>query len=31
VPPGANMAEAGRMAVAAIQQYEKRSGHGWRK
>jgi hypothetical protein len=31
VPPGANMAEAGRLTVAAIQQYEKRSGAEWRK
>jgi SLT domain-containing protein len=30
VPPGANLAEAGRVTVAAIQQYEKRSGKGWR-
>lgn len=30
VPPGTNMAEAGRVFVAAIQQFEKRSGKGWR-
>lgn len=30
VPPGSNMAEAGRVTVEAIKQFEKRSGAGWR-
>jgi hypothetical protein len=30
VPPGANMAEAGRVTVDAIRAFEKRSGKGWR-
>jgi len=31
VAPGANLAEAGRVMVGAIREYEKRSGPGWRK
>ena len=30
VPPTANQAEIGRVTVAAIQQWEKRNGKGWR-
>ena len=30
VPPGANMAEAGRVTVEAIREFEKRSGSSWR-
>lgn len=31
VPPGANLAEVGRVTVEAIRQFERRSGPGWRK
>jgi hypothetical protein len=30
VPPMANMAEAGAVTVRAIQEFERRSGSGWR-